>query len=240
MLAMTAGGHHRRAMGARKLGHDLDHLPKIGLDLIQRFADLEHRAGIHDVLGRRAPMNIFSGVAFADVLDGAQQRYDRMTGPVHLLLHGVEIVKLDLGLPADFRSRSVRDDAKLSLDLGEGGFHIEPFLHDVLVAEDAPHRLRAELVLEQAAIDDVRARGLSPLVFFFGACRSIDPRELPVSDMDRIPRALRNTNAYPSRLGRSVARMGRLRPAPSARGAIRGLEIMLPEAGRPSGAVDTP
>src|SRR5579863_8495735 len=89
-----------------------------------------------------------------------------MAGPVHLPLHGVEIIILDFGLPADLCRGSIRDHAELSLDLGKCRFDIEPFLHDILIAENAAHRFSAELVLEQPAVDDVRAHGLSPFCSF--------------------------------------------------------------------------
>src|SRR5579863_7878441 len=108
-----------------------------------------------------------------------------MAGPVHLPLHGVEIIILDFGLPADLCRGSIRDHAELSLDLGKCRFDIEPFLHDILIAENAAHRFSAELVLEQPAVDDVRAHGLSPFYSFQAYSFHAGPRGPPGSLCDQ-------------------------------------------------------
>ena len=36
---------------------------EVGLDKRQRVADLQHGGGVHDVLGRRAPVDVAAGIA---------------------------------------------------------------------------------------------------------------------------------------------------------------------------------
>src|ERR1700739_2046641 len=65
-------------------------------------AQLQDRAGIHNILRCRAPVNKFTGIAVADFLYGADKWHDGMARSVHFALHLVEIEKLYLGFAAYF------------------------------------------------------------------------------------------------------------------------------------------
>jgi len=78
-----------------------------------------------------------------------------MACPVHFALHLVEIEKLHLGFAAYFVRCRLRYDTSPCFYTRKRCFHIQPFLNRILVAEDAPRCLGAELVPKQPAINDV-------------------------------------------------------------------------------------
>ena len=74
---MGAAGHRRVAMAPGEIGEMAAHRRQILLDQLQAGADLEHHGGVHDVLGRRTPMQPAPGLAGA-VGELADQWQDRI------------------------------------------------------------------------------------------------------------------------------------------------------------------
>src|SRR5579864_8610280 len=100
-------------------------------------------------------MNELARVAIANLLEGAQKGHDRMARAIHLALKRVEVNEFHTRFPADFGRRRRRNDAACRFHFGKRGLDIEPLLDGILVAEDASHVLRAELVPEQPTVYNV-------------------------------------------------------------------------------------
>jgi hypothetical protein len=69
-----------------------------------------------------------------------------MARPIHFALHCVEIEKLNPGFARDFVRSRLRDDTQSRFHARKCCFHIQPFLNGILIAEDAPRCLGAELI----------------------------------------------------------------------------------------------
>ena len=65
MLGVGTPGHRRVAVAACQVDQGSLGARQILADQVQRRAQLQHQAGIHDVLGRRSPVHIATGVARA-------------------------------------------------------------------------------------------------------------------------------------------------------------------------------
>ena len=56
MLQVGAAGHRRVAMASGEVGEVAARGGEVGFEQLEAGADLQYRGGIHDVLGRGAPM----------------------------------------------------------------------------------------------------------------------------------------------------------------------------------------
>lgn len=63
LLEVRAAGHRRVAMLTRETREDCTQILQVARDDIQRYADLEHVGGVHDVLRGRAPVDVTACVA---------------------------------------------------------------------------------------------------------------------------------------------------------------------------------
>ena len=104
-------------------------------------------------------------------LEGFEQGHDG-DGALVEFADGGDVYELGLGLVQDLVGRGLGNNAQFRLGLGQGRFGIEPFLHQIHVAEDVPHVLGAEQVAEDQAVDDSGIHGGSGGVKRLNFCRT--------------------------------------------------------------------
>ena len=123
LLKMGSPRHRRIAMQAGEIGkgsHDLDEL---GFDQRYRFAQLQHRRCIHDVLGGRPPMHVAAG--FAELLrELAYQADDGIADVLGVALQLPAIERDHWRLLRDRLGRLARNDAGFALGHGERHFSL--------------------------------------------------------------------------------------------------------------------
>ena len=78
MLGVGAPGHRRVAVAARQVDQGRLAARQILVDQLERLTQLQHQAGVHDVLSRGAPMHPAAGVARAGLAERFDQRHDRI------------------------------------------------------------------------------------------------------------------------------------------------------------------
>ncbi len=98
----------------------------------------------------------------AQLLELAQRRNQRMLGLADALRDDLEIDLLDLRMRRDVARGVGRNDAAFGLLERQRRFDIEPFLHPVLVREDAAHLVRAPEMAQQDRVEDAGWHGSSP------------------------------------------------------------------------------
>ena len=153
VLQVGAAGHRHVAPAPCQRREMAAQCGQVGLDQLQPGADLQHRGGVHDVLGRGAPMHPAPGLAGA-LGELAHQRQDRVPDRLGLAFEAGEIEGAGLfgdrrGRPGNRLSRIRRHDPgprlgprQRRLDLGTAGQKTE-------LAEHRAHRGGAEHVAEQ-------------------------------------------------------------------------------------------
>jgi hypothetical protein len=111
-------------------------------------AHLQHVGGVHDVLRRRAPVHVATGLA-AHLHHLVHERQDRVADDVGLLPHVIEVDAVELRLACDRVGGLDRDHAAARLGAGERDLDLEPCT-DCRVGGKARDRLRvAEHVRER-------------------------------------------------------------------------------------------
>ena len=113
--AVGAARHGRRAVRRGEAIELAADLLEIAQDERVRLLELKHHAGVEDVLGGRAEMQIFAVIAGARRLQGAQRRHKRMLDAADLRRHRHEIDVGDTGLGGDLVGGRMWDDAELGL-----------------------------------------------------------------------------------------------------------------------------
>ncbi len=164
VLQVGAPGHRRVAVFARELGEMAAHRRQILLDQGEPGADLQHRGGVHDVLGRGAPMQIAPRLArqFGHLAD---ERQDRIADGLGLVLQARQVERL---AAAGQRIRRVRDrvgclgrdDPEPSLGARESRLDLDAAREKGVVAEHLAHRRGAEHVGKDRGVESAdRHRG---------------------------------------------------------------------------------
>ena len=159
VLAMGAPGHQRVAVLARQFGQHRFEIGQASLDNGDGVLALQDDGRVHDVLGRRAVMDVLAGPVRAGVLEHPDERDDRMQGQVDLSLHLDDVHQLGPAFAGDLLGRPGRDHPELGLGLGQSDFDIEPFLKQSPIVKDGPHLVGAVEVLQKDGVGDVRGHG---------------------------------------------------------------------------------
>ncbi len=123
VLQMGAAGHRRVAIAPGEVCQMAAHRRRDRLDQRQPVADLQHHGGVHDVLGRRTPMQPAPGLAGA-LGELADQWQDRVADILGLALEPREVevfrVVRRFGRGARDRRRGLGgDDAEPGLGAGQ-------------------------------------------------------------------------------------------------------------------------
>lgn len=151
LLEMGAAGHRRVAIGLREAGEDRPQSLDIGFHEVERGADLQGVRRVHDVLGRRAPVDIAACLAGG----GGQlvdERQDRIADDLRFVAKTI-VVDLDgLGGLVDRLAGGRRNGTEPGLGARERGLGFEVSADEGLIGENRPHLLGAEHVAEQERI----------------------------------------------------------------------------------------
>ncbi len=125
---------------------------KLLRDELKPFTHLEDLSGIHDILRRRAEMDVRAMSAAQD-FESPDHRNQRVTGLCHLATQIIKIEVGGCGVLLDHIGSSARDEAAVGLSLSERRFDIEPGLQRCLVAEDGAHFAIAKKVAVETGIN---------------------------------------------------------------------------------------
>ena len=137
-LPMRAARHDRRPVLLGQRGHRVSQGNRERLDPLEHALQDEREAGVHDVLGRRPPVQVGGHLGRGPRFHLVEQRQDRVADDPRPAAKQAEVDPLD-GRGRDDRLRGLgRDQSQLGLRRGQGSFDLEPALDE--------HRLRAELV----------------------------------------------------------------------------------------------
>jgi hypothetical protein len=125
----------------------------VAFDDGERCADLQHGAGIHDVLGRRPPVHVAAG--FAE-LGGKlpHQPEDRIADILGFVLECITVEHDGRRGSGDRVGGILRDHAGAPLRHRKRDFRLDVALEQIVVGEHHPHLGRAEHVLEDVAVED--------------------------------------------------------------------------------------
>jgi DNA-binding GntR family transcriptional regulator len=127
-------------------------------------AHLQHVGGVHDVLRRRAPVHVATGLA-AHLHHLVHERQDRVADDVGLLPHVIEVDAVELRLACDRVGGLDRDHAAARLGAGERDLDLDVALDQRAVGQDLAHAFGAESVAEQDEVDDGAGHGvLTPVM----------------------------------------------------------------------------
>ncbi len=153
---MGAPGHRGVAIVARELGEVAAHRRQILLDQRQAGADLQHRCGIHDVLGGGAPMQIAPRLP-RQLRHLADQRQDRVADGLGFFLEAREVERIAaagqrIGGVRDRLGRLRRNDPEPPLGARERGLDLGAAHKKSVVAKDRAHRSGAKHVGEDRGI----------------------------------------------------------------------------------------
>ena len=153
VLQMGAAGERQVAVAAREIGEMAAHRGEILFDQPQSGADLQHRSGIHDVLGRRPPMQPAPGGA-GGLGELADQRQDRIADGLGLGLEPRPVEpRRRIGRSRDRRRRLRGDDAEPGLGARQRRLDLDTAGEEPVAAEHALHLGRAEQVGEDRAVE---------------------------------------------------------------------------------------
>jgi hypothetical protein len=152
LLEMGAAGHRRIAIAPRQGDQRLPDLIEVALDQRERRPDLEDGRGVHDVLGRRAPVQVAAGLAEL-ARELADQRQDRVADVERLAPELRLVDHRDRGALVDRTRRVGRNDAGGALGSGERPLGRDIGLDRRVFVEDRAHLGGAEDVAEEAGID---------------------------------------------------------------------------------------
>ena len=134
------------------------------VDQVERLADLQHRGGVGDVLGRGAPVAVLAEAVAAEGVDLVDHGDDGIADALGLPAQLDHVDLVEAAVADDLVGRLLRDDAELALHLGQGGLDVEVVLGPVLVGPDGAHLVGAEDALEDVGVDDGGRHGGSPIV----------------------------------------------------------------------------
>jgi hypothetical protein len=140
--------------GVDERAHDLG---EVSLRLAQDVSHLENLARVLDVLRRGAVVDELASVAWARLLEGAEQPDERVPRTADLVAHPAEVEVLYARRLGDPLRLIVGHQAQLRLAEGQRRLDIEPALEAADVAEDAPALLGRVDVAVEARVDDVTA-----------------------------------------------------------------------------------
>ena len=150
LLQVAAASHRGVAVALGERRQRVGDRDDVGLDEVERLADLQDGGGVGDVLGGGAPVAPFAQAVAAQRDELLHHRQHRIADPLGLRLELGEIVFLGIAVPADFLRSLLRNDAEARLGARQRRLDVEIFLDAVFVGEDPPHRLGGKDVAEDA------------------------------------------------------------------------------------------
>jgi hypothetical protein len=155
VLAVRPAGHCRGRVPLGVPRQLADQLGQRRLDQIESGARLQDGAGVHDVLGGGAPVDVATRVSgfLCERADGRHERMLRLPHPLAQLVEVEGVRPRDL---TDPRRGRPGDDAGVGFGFGESDLHVEPRLQEPARVEHGAHPSRAEHVAKQAAVEGRR------------------------------------------------------------------------------------
>jgi hypothetical protein len=161
LLQVAAPGDGRIPVAARKLSEPLHDRIEIGLHQLQRFANLQHRRGVGNVLSRRAPVAVLAEAIAAQFIELGDDAEHRISDPLGLGTKLVHVDLRDVAVASDLGCGFAGNDSPPTLNLGErlldqkvlgGPAFVRPHLAHRFGAEDSPEDVRVDDRCGHAAI----------------------------------------------------------------------------------------
>src|SRR5215472_16138600 len=118
LLEIAAARHRRVAMPFGQCRKRIRDRHEIGLNEIQRFADLQDRGGVRDVLGGGTPMTPLAEAVPAQGNELLHDRQHRIADAFGLSFELAEIVLGDRTMTKNLLTRILRNDAQARLGAG--------------------------------------------------------------------------------------------------------------------------
>ena len=128
VLAMGTAGHHGIPVANRQVEAALDELGQLGIDEIVDVLKYQHQAGVGDVLGGGAPVDVLAGVARACGRQRADDRHDRVQGVLNAFLDLIQVEVFGPCLFGNLLGGGFGNQAELGLGARQRGLEVEPLL----------------------------------------------------------------------------------------------------------------
>ena len=140
-LGVRAAGHHGRAVSVGLRRELVAERSRERLDPIERPAAEQGEARVHDVLRRRAPVDVPGGLG-GSIADLLEQRQDRIADDERPRAQSLQVDGLRYRGPLDRRGGLGGDDPELGLRGGERPLDLEPRLDERPLREESPRPRR--------------------------------------------------------------------------------------------------
>ena len=136
MLSVRAAGEGCVGGGFGEVCEEVEEVGELVEEDAVGAAEVEELAGLGDVLGGCAPVDIAAGIAVADAVEFPDHGYEGVSGAGEAFADFVHVEVFVARLALDFLGGVFGDDAEFGLRLRECDFDVEPCLYSRGFAED--------------------------------------------------------------------------------------------------------